>query len=142
MKMKMINQWVQEDSDYIRKKVIEHNMNQISDEVKTPLINESFIMKNEKEEVVGGITATLFWGHCHIDFLWVDNDYRHSGYGKELLGKMEQLAKEKGCYLIILDTFSFQAPEFYKKQGYEVIGTVEDFPKGSKQYYLEKRLIG
>ncbi|WP_421384894.1 GNAT family N-acetyltransferase [Bacillus salacetis] len=138
--MKIIHQWNQEDSDFIRKKVIEHNMGHISDQVKTPLMNESIIIRNEKEEIVGGITATLFWGHCHIDFLWVDDRYRGEGYGKELLGKMEELAKEKGCYLIILDTFSFQAPEFYKKQGFEVIGTVEDFPKGSRQYYLEKRL--
>ncbi|WP_044022377.1 GNAT family N-acetyltransferase [Bacillus sp. SG-1] len=138
--MKIIQQWHQKDSDFIKKKVIEHNMSHISDSVKTPLRNESFIVKNENEEIVGGITATLFWGHCHIDFLWVDNKYRAQGYGVELLAKMENLAKETGCYLIILDTFSFQAPEFYKKQGYNVIGIVEDFPKGNQQYYLEKRL--
>ncbi|WP_409253935.1 GNAT family N-acetyltransferase [Bacillus sp. SCS-153A] len=138
--MKIIQQWNQKDSDFIRGKVIEHNMSSISEKVKTPLRNESFIVKNDEGEIVGGITATLFWGHCHIDFLWVDNDFREQGFGKKLLNKMEKLAREAGCYLIILDTFSFQAPEFYKKQGYTVIGTVEDFPKGNKQFYLEKRL--
>ncbi|MGM0844729.1 MAG: GNAT family N-acetyltransferase [Bacillota bacterium] len=138
--MQIIEQWNQEDADFIRKKVIEHNMNNISEEVKTPLENLSFIIRNEQEEIVGGITATLFWGHCHIDYLWIEQSCRKKGYGKELLAKMEKLAKDKGCYLIILDTFSFQAPEFYKSQGYKVFGTVEDFPKGNRQFYLEKRL--
>jgi ribosomal protein S18 acetylase RimI-like enzyme len=138
--MKILQQWNQEDSDFIRKKVIEHNMQQISEQVKTPLLNESFMVRDDNEEIVGGITATLFWGHCHVDFLWVDNAHRHQGVGEELLTRMEILAKEKGCYLIVLDTFSFQAPGFYKKQGYKVVGTIEDFPKGSKQFYLEKRI--
>ncbi|MGD6968031.1 GNAT family N-acetyltransferase [Rossellomorea vietnamensis] len=138
--MKINQQWVQEDSDFIRKKVIEHNMSSISDEVKTPLENVSFIIRNEQGEIVGGITGTLFWGHCHIDFLWVGQNCRGKGLGKELLLKMENLAKEKGCCLVILDTFSFQAPEFYKSQGYKVFGTVDDFPKGERQFYLEKRL--
>lgn len=91
--MKIIKQWIQEDSDYIRKKVIEHNQKSLSDEEKTPSENISFIVKNEKE-----------------------------------------------CRLINLDTFSFQAPDFYKKHGYKVIGVSEDHPKGHNHYYLEKRL--
>ncbi len=94
--MKIIQQWNQEDSDFIRKKVIEHNMDIISDEVKTPLENVSYIIRNEQEEIIGGITGTLFWGHCHIDFLWVAQNCRKQGFGKELIRKMENLAKDKG----------------------------------------------
>ncbi|MGF2615881.1 GNAT family N-acetyltransferase [Rossellomorea vietnamensis] len=115
-------------------------MDIISDEVKTPLENVSYIIRNEQEEIIGGITGTLFWGHCHIDFLWVAQNCRKQGFGKELIRKMENLAKDKGCYLIVLDTFSFQAPEFYRRLGYKVIGKVEDFPKGERQFFLEKRL--
>jgi GNAT superfamily N-acetyltransferase len=60
--------------------------------------------------------------------------------GSQLLNEIEQLAKEKGCRLICLDTFSFQAPGFYKKHGYKVFGVLEDHPKGFNQYFLEKRL--
>lgn len=115
-------------------------MSCIRDEVKTPLENVSFTIRNEQGEIVGGITGTLCWGHCHIDFFWVDQNCRGKGLGKELLMKIENLAKEKGCYLVILDTFSFQAPEFYKSLGYKVFGTVNDFPKGDRQFHLEKRL--
>lgn len=47
---------------------------------------------------------------------------------------------EKGCRLILLDSFSFQAPDFYKKHGYREYGVVEDHPKGHSQHFLEKRL--
>ncbi|MEH7505965.1 GNAT family N-acetyltransferase [Neobacillus drentensis] len=138
--MKIIKQWKQEDSDYLRKKVIEYNLKSLSDEEKTPSENISFVVKNEKEEIVGGVTATTFWHHLHVDFLWVSEEYRHEGYGSKLMKHIEEFAIEKECRLINLDTFSFQAPNFYKKLGYKVIGVSEDHPKGHNQYYLEKRL--
>jgi hypothetical protein len=39
-----------------------------------------------------------------------------------------------------LDTFSFQAPDFYKKLGYEVFGELQDFPHGHQRYFMKKRL--
>ena len=112
--MKIVKQWVQEDSDYIREKVIEYNQKHISDEEKKPSEKISFIVKNENEEIVGGITGITFWHHVHVDFLWVSEEYRHEGYGTKLIKLIEEFALEKECSLINLDTFSFQAPAFYK----------------------------
>ena len=137
--MNIVEQWKQEDSDFIRKKVIEHNMKEIPQELKTPNENVSFVLKDEYGNIYGGITANMFWHHMHIEFLWVNEDLRGKGFGRVLLAKMEHLALEKGCRFIYLDTFSFQAPEFYKQNGYEVFGTIEDHPKGFNQYFLHKR---
>lgn len=137
--MKIIEQWNQDDSDYIRSKVIEHNMEQLPNELKTSRESISFVIKDDKGEVMGGITGDILWRHMHIDFLWVDESVREEGYGSILLEKIESLAKAKRCRLIHLDTFSFQAPEFYQKNGYEVFGVIEDHPKGFKQYFLQKR---
>ncbi|WHY75304.1 GNAT family N-acetyltransferase [Neobacillus sp. WH10] len=139
--MKISKQWIQEDSDYIRKKVIEYNLSLLPDEVKQPSMNVSYMLRNEDGKIVGGITGTIFWYHLHIDYLWVDNSLRGTGYGKELLNHIEKTARENNCRLILLDSFSFQAPDFYQKFGYKVLGIVEDHPKGFKQYYLEKKLI-
>jgi ribosomal protein S18 acetylase RimI-like enzyme len=140
--VKITNQWSQEDSDYIRKKVIEHNLSVLPDEVKHPVKNVSFVLRNDEGDiVVGGITGTIFWYHLHIDFLWVDQSLRGRGYGKALLEQIEESAKEHHCRLILLDSFSFQAPDFYQKYGYHVVGKVENHPKGHTQYYLEKRLV-
>ncbi|MGR3762702.1 GNAT family N-acetyltransferase [Rossellomorea sp. NS-SX7] len=138
--MKITKQWVQEDSDYIRKKLIEFNMDSIDEEVKTPLEKVSFVIRNDKDEIVGGVVGETFWHHLHIDFLWVAEEYRKGGYGVGLIERMEDYARGKGCYLVILDTFSFQAPGFYKKLGYREFGVLEDFPKGSSQHFMEKRL--
>ncbi|UFT98342.1 GNAT family N-acetyltransferase [Radiobacillus kanasensis] len=130
----------EEESVYIRKKLIEYNMEKLTDEVKTPLEKVSFVIKNEKSETVGGITGTMFWHHLHIDFLWVSDEVRGKGYGSELIEHIEFFAKENNCRLLLLDTFSFQAPDFYQKLGFDVVGVVEDHPKGHSQYFLQKRL--
>jgi hypothetical protein len=74
--LEIIQQWEQRDADFIKKKVIEHNMEQLPDNLKTPNENISFILKDENEKIVGGITGNMFWQHLHIDFLWVDKSKR------------------------------------------------------------------
>ncbi|MFT9497492.1 MULTISPECIES: GNAT family N-acetyltransferase [Bacillota] len=139
--MIITQQWVQEDSEYIRKKVIEHNLSKLPDDVKHPVKNISFILRDEGGEILGGITGTIFWYNLHIDFLWVDESLRGNGYGKELLNRIEKIARENRCQLIQLDTFSFQAPDFYQKNGYEIVGVIEGHPnKENQQYYLKKKL--
>ncbi|MEK4486319.1 GNAT family N-acetyltransferase [Psychrobacillus sp. FSL H8-0484] len=139
--MHISKQWNQADSDYIRQKVIEYNMSVLPDEVKHPVKNVSFILRNDDGDIMGGITGTIFWYHLHIDFLWVDQLHRGNGYGIELLHQIEATARENQCRLIQLDSFSFQASDFYQKFGYQVVGVIEDHPKGFQQYYLEKKLI-
>jgi hypothetical protein len=41
---------------------------------------------------------------------------------------------------VFLDTFSFQAPGFYLKHGYEVFGELPGFPAGHTRFYLKKAL--
>ncbi|HJF33966.1 MAG TPA: GNAT family N-acetyltransferase [Sporosarcina psychrophila] len=138
--MEIVEQWNQDDSDFIRSKVIEHNMERLPNELKTSSENISFVLKDAEGEIRGGITGNMFWRHMHIEFLWVDVSVRKEGYGSILLEKIENFARIKECRLIHLDTFSFQAPEFYRKNGYEVFGVLEDHPKGFNQYFLQKRL--
>lgn len=57
-----------------------------------------------------------------------------------LLEEVENDAKSKGAKLIHLDTFDFQAKEFYEKQGYIVFGILENCPEKHYRYYLKKVL--
>lgn len=52
----------------------------------------------------------------------------------------EATAKERGCKYSFLDTFSFQAPLFYKKHGYKEVFTLENYPITGKRYYFTKNL--
>jgi len=76
----------------------------------------------------------------HIDLLWVKDELRGRGYGHHLLTLAEQEARQRGAKNAYLDTFSFQAPDFYKQHGYQVFGELQDFPPGHQRYFLTKQL--
>lgn len=138
--MKISKQEVQEDREFIRSKVIEHNMACVSDEVKSPKEQISFIARNDNGEIIGGVTGTSYWQHMHIDFLWVDEAERGQGIAKQLMQQMEAYARSLNCRLLIVETLSFQAPGFYKKQGFREFGVIEDHPAGHSFHYFEKWL--
>jgi GNAT superfamily N-acetyltransferase len=75
----------------------------------------------------------------HVGILFVDSAYRGMGHGKHLLQSTEIEAKELGGYMSHLDTFDFQAKDFYERLGYEVFGVL-DYPPGHHRYFLKKRL--
>jgi hypothetical protein len=56
------------------------------------------------------------------------------------LQKVENDAIKLGANIAHLDTFDFQAKDFYIKQGYEIFGILEGCPIGHKRYYLFKHL--
>lgn len=96
---------------------------------------------NERGEAVAICLAQcLVWNAVHVEALWVSAEYRKQGLGSRLLETIEKIAIEKGCNLIHLNTFDFQAREFYLKHGYHVFAAMENCPAGHCHYYLEKRL--
>ena len=90
--------------------------------------------------VRGGLLGRQLWGWLHVEMLWVDEGHRRAGLGSRLLGQAEAEARAAGCTRVFLDTFEFQARPFYEKLGYAVYGVQEDFPTGSRRYYLWKTL--
>jgi ribosomal protein S18 acetylase RimI-like enzyme len=97
-------------------------------------------VRDKKGRLIGGLVGLTYWGWLHVFELWVHGTYRKKGLGRDLLQRAEALAKERGCQYVHLDTFSFQAPGFYKKLGFKVFGTLGPFPSGHKRYYLFKKI--
>jgi GNAT superfamily N-acetyltransferase len=100
----------------------------------------NLIIKDESGKIIAGLIGGTYWGWLYVDRLWVDKSYRKKGIGKSLLEKAENEAKRRGCLNAHLDTMSFQALEFYKKQGYIVKCEIEDIPRGYSKYHLIKQL--
>jgi ribosomal protein S18 acetylase RimI-like enzyme len=126
-----------DEIDYINKSLEEYN-NKIVGPDNHALLN--IVEYNDNNEIIGGLLGGTYWGWLYIRILWVDEKYRHQGIGKKLLAEAEQEAEKRGCKYAHVDTMSFQAPKFYKKLHYKVIGIVKNIPEGQKKYHLVKKL--
>lgn len=90
--------------------------------------------------VAGGVICEIYWHWLYVNLMWIEEPLRGLGYGQRLLVSAEDEARRLGAKQAYLDTFSFQAPDFYKKQGYRVFGELRDFPAGHQRYFLTKQL--
>lgn len=98
------------------------------------------LLRDATGQLYAGLSGHSWGGAAEIRFLWVDGSRRRSGIGSALLDAAEQEARSRGCRKIVLSTHSFQAPDFYRKQGYVVVGECSDYPRGYSHILLEKRL--
>jgi GNAT superfamily N-acetyltransferase len=97
-------------------------------------------VRNEQHEIMAGISGWMWAKACQIQTLWVHPSLRGQGYGQRLLQSAEEEARLRGCKIIMLESYSFQAPAFYQKHGYELVGQLNDFPPGHQNNWLVKRL--
>jgi GNAT superfamily N-acetyltransferase len=99
-----------------------------------------FVLQAPDQTIVGGMIGEIYWEWLYIDLLWVKDELRGRGYGHRILTLAEQEARQRGARNVYLDTFSFQAPAFYKDHGYQVFGELSNFPPGHQRYFLTKQL--
>ena len=97
-------------------------------------------MENDEGILVAGLTGRNAYGWMRVDVVWVDESQRGLGLGAKLLARAEQIAIERGCHGIHLDTHGFQAPKFYEKSGYESFGSLERYPAEHSHIYYQKVL--
>ena len=100
----------------------------------------SCILRDEHGEIVAGIDGHTWGGWAHVDVLFVAATRRGTGLGSRMLAAAEAEAARRGCRFITLGTHSFQAPDFYRTRGYEVVSTIDDAPLGHRDLMLRKML--
>jgi GNAT superfamily N-acetyltransferase len=100
----------------------------------------AIFVRDAQDRIVAGICGAAWGGCLEIRQIWVEETRRHQGLGTKLFVAAEQEARRRGCQQILLSTFSFQAPGFYAKHGFEVVAVVEDHPRGHSNLLLRKRL--
>ncbi len=94
----------------------------------------------DNNQFVGGIYGHFQFEYLFINVLFVDKKYRGKRIASKLMHMIESEAVKQGVTNIYLTTFEFQALEFYKKRGYEVVMTIDDFPKGFAEYTLYRKI--
>lgn len=91
-------------------------------------------------EIQAALCGHTWGGCCEIRQLWVHQALRRRGIGRALVDAAESEARSRGCRQIVLQTHSFQAPDFYRKLGFEIVGAVENYPEGHQHLVLRKTL--
>jgi GNAT superfamily N-acetyltransferase len=86
------------------------------------------------------VLCFTLWQWLTIDWLWLEETVRGQGFGSQLLAIAEDEGRRRGCVNSYVETLSFQAPDFYQKHGYQIVGELQDFPAGHSRYYLRKSL--
>ena len=94
----------------------------------------------EHDRIVAGICGNTWGGTCEVRQFWVEESRRQRGLGTELFRAVEQEARRRGCAQIVLMTFSFQAPAFYERHGFDVVATIDNHPRGYRNVLMRKRL--
>lgn len=102
----------------------------------------AFYLRDAAGEIIGGVYGNFgSFGWVYVDTLWISPDARGKGLGRSLMERIESEGFANGCTAAFLNTFSFQAPEFYKKLGYETFGELNNFPGEHKKIFLRKILV-
>ena len=121
----------------IREKIIRFNVEQAGEPHDARVV---LSVRNSKGDLIGGLVAIGFWNGLFIDLVWVDEAHRGRGIGRSLMHAAESEARSKGWKVCFLSTFSFQAPDFYKKLGYEPFGELKGMPRGHSRTWFAKWL--
>ena len=125
------------DNDVLREGIVAFNENVLGERDKA----FSIFLKNGQEKVFGGIQAFMDTESIYIDVLWVEGNLQKQGYGKKLLDAAEREAVKNGCVFSAVDSFDFQAEEFYLKNGYKRVGELKNCWFGHSKFGSPKHVM-
>lgn len=105
-----------------------------------PIFSFSLSLEDQKHNILGGVTGTIFYGSLYVDMLWVKPNLRNQGWGTKLITEAEKVGRERDCSFVTLNTMDWEALTFYQKLGYAIEFTREGYANESKMFMLRKRL--
>jgi N-acetylglutamate synthase-like GNAT family acetyltransferase len=98
------------------------------------------IATSRNGDVVGGAVGRTWGKCCELQQIWVSSACRGNGEGTRLMEAFELEATRRGCALVYLDTFSFQAPTFYAKRGYVEVFRIAGFTAEVTKITMQKSI--
>ena len=98
------------------------------------------LLRDQVGQLIAGLEGFTWGGYAMIEWLWVADAERGNGLGRRLVESAEREAAARGCAVVRVNTHTFQAPEFYRRLGYEEIGFASDAPVAHGEVFFAKRL--
>lgn len=90
-------------------------------------------------KVLGGALVEVLYGWLYLELLGVPEHIRGQQLGSRLLEAVEEQARARNCVGVWLNCFSFHAPDFYRKNGYEVFAQLENPLAGHTNFFFRKQ---
>lgn len=100
----------------------------------------SISARDDDGGLMGGLSGDSLFGWLFVNLLWVDESARGHGLGTQLLQTAEQVARERGCRGVYLNTIGFQAKDFYERLGYVVYGELEDDDPALIRFFMKRTI--
>jgi ribosomal protein S18 acetylase RimI-like enzyme len=97
-------------------------------------------IRDDDGELVAAVDGWTWGGTGWVEHLWVEERHRREGHGTALLAAVEKEARARGCVQLGLTTHSFQAPDFYRRHGFEVVGELPGYPEGHSFFLMRRPL--
>jgi GNAT superfamily N-acetyltransferase len=126
-----------QDREFVDSRLGDYNEAFVSD---TRYDYFAIFVRDGASDIRAGLIGNLYDRWLFINLLWVDGEMRGGGIGRGLIAAAESRAIAFDCHSSYVDTFSFQAPGFYRKLGYTAFGTI-DYPPRNTRIFLQKRLL-
>ena len=130
----------EKEQEFVLNSLLAYNRRFVNETRGIPEEKINKVIKDDDGTILAGVNCESFWDITHISILWVDKDHRKQGFGSQLLRYIEDVSRHYGVHQMTLDTFDFQAKDFYERHGFVVYGMLEDSPKGHTQYFMRKVL--
>lgn len=97
-------------------------------------------VRDAQGQIVGGAIGWTWGEVADIRVVWMRDNLCGKGYGRQLMGMLEAEAVKRGCRVAVLDSYTFQASDFYRKLGYDAFGVIDGFPNQVSKLFLKKDL--
>ena len=125
------------DMQTMVKGLTEYNAAQVGGETPSYLVAT---VRDRDGVMLGGLLGATYLSWLQIQIVWLPENLRGFGHGRALMNLAEAEGKRRGCKNAFLETYSFQALDFYKTCGYTVFSKLENMPPGGARYALTKIL--
>jgi len=134
-KLALLDELASADLEALVEGVRQHNFAQMGEERAKPL---AALARDESGQLLGGVAGrTIYWQFL-IEVLWVAESHRGRGLARRLMALAEAQARRRGCLAAQVDTLAFQAPDFYQKLGFAIVGKVDGVAQSPDRYFLLK----